>query len=111
MKSGSAVLLDFLLNFIVNSYFLAVYYFFNALAVCIFTSNLSSNLYSLEVIFFLNSQCDQTLSNFADLFCSGFSCFDEVAPKYVSRNGGYTRIVKIGQRKGDAAMEVLLELV
>ncbi len=37
--------------------------------------------------------------------------FDEVAPKYVSRKGGYTRIVKIGQRKGDAAMEVLLELV
>ena len=37
--------------------------------------------------------------------------FDEIAPKYTSRNGGYTRIVKIGQRKGDAAMEVLLELV
>lgn len=37
--------------------------------------------------------------------------FDEVAPKYVSRNGGYTRIVKIGQRKGDGAMTVLLELV
>ena len=37
--------------------------------------------------------------------------FDEVAPKYVSRNGGYTRIVKIGQRKGDGAMEMLLELV
>ena len=37
--------------------------------------------------------------------------FDEIAPKYVSRNGGYTRIVKIGQRKGDGAMEVLLELV
>ena len=37
--------------------------------------------------------------------------FDEVAPKYQSRNGGYTRIVKIGQRKGDAAMEVLIELV
>ena len=37
--------------------------------------------------------------------------FDEVAPKYVSRNGGYTRIVKIGQRKGDAAMTVVLELV
>ena len=37
--------------------------------------------------------------------------FDEIAPKYVSRNGGYTRIVKIGNRKGDGAMEVLLELV
>ena len=37
--------------------------------------------------------------------------FDEIAPKYVSRNGGYTRIVKIGPRHGDGAMEVLLELV
>ena len=37
--------------------------------------------------------------------------FDEVAPKYVDRKGGYTRIVKIGPRKGDAAMEVVLELV
>lgn len=37
--------------------------------------------------------------------------FDEIAPKYAERNGGYTRIVKIGQRKGDGAMEVLLELV
>ena len=37
--------------------------------------------------------------------------FEEIAPKYVSRNGGYTRIVKIGLRKGDAAMEVVLELV
>lgn len=37
--------------------------------------------------------------------------FDEIAPKYVDRNGGYTRIIKIGQRKGDAAMQVLIELV
>ena len=37
--------------------------------------------------------------------------FDEIAPKYVDRKGGYTRIVKVGLRKGDAAMEVLLELV
>ena len=37
--------------------------------------------------------------------------FDEIAPKYADRKGGYTRIVKIGQRKGDAAMEVLIELI
>ena len=37
--------------------------------------------------------------------------FSEIAPKYADRNGGYTRIIKIGQRKGDAAMEVLIELV
>lgn len=37
--------------------------------------------------------------------------FDEIAPKYANRNGGYTRIVKIGQRKGDGALEVVLELV
>ena len=37
--------------------------------------------------------------------------FDEYGVKYANRNGGYTRIVKIGQRKGDAAMEVLIELV
>ncbi len=37
--------------------------------------------------------------------------FDEIGPKYSGRSGGYTRIIKIGQRKGDAAMEVQLELV
>lgn len=37
--------------------------------------------------------------------------FDEIAPKYANRNGGFTRIVKIGPRKGDAAMMVILELV
>ena len=37
--------------------------------------------------------------------------FDEYAPKYVDRKGGYTRIIKVGQRKGDAALEVVLELV
>ena len=37
--------------------------------------------------------------------------FDDIAPKYVDRKGGYTRIIKIGQRKGDGALEVVLELV
>lgn len=37
--------------------------------------------------------------------------FEEYAPKYKERKGGYTRIIKIGQRKGDQAMEVLFELV
>lgn len=37
--------------------------------------------------------------------------FDEIAPKYKNRNGGYTRIYKIGPRRGDAAEMVVLELV
>ena len=37
--------------------------------------------------------------------------FDEYGVKYANRKGGYTRIVKIGQRKGDGAMTVVLELV
>ena len=37
--------------------------------------------------------------------------FDEYGPKYADRKGGYTRMIKIGQRKGDAAMMVVLELV
>ena len=37
--------------------------------------------------------------------------FGEYAEKYANRNGGYTRIIKVGERKGDAAMEVIIELV
>ncbi|MBR5467643.1 MAG: 50S ribosomal protein L17 [Firmicutes bacterium] len=37
--------------------------------------------------------------------------FDEIAPKYADRKGGYTRMIKIGPRKGDAAEMVILELV
>ena len=37
--------------------------------------------------------------------------FDEVAPKYKDRNGGYTRILKLDERKGDDALVVTLELV
>lgn len=37
--------------------------------------------------------------------------FDSIAPKYAERPGGYTRIIKIGHRRGDAASMVILELV
>ena len=37
--------------------------------------------------------------------------FDELAPKYANNKGGYTRIIKLGKRRGDAAEEVILQLV
>jgi large subunit ribosomal protein L17 len=37
--------------------------------------------------------------------------FDDIAPRYTDRNGGYTRMLKLGQRQGDSAEMVLLELV
>lgn len=37
--------------------------------------------------------------------------FDEVAPKYAERNGGYTRIIRLGERRGDGAEMALIELV
>ncbi len=37
--------------------------------------------------------------------------FDEIGPRYADRKGGYTRIIKLGQRRGDGALEVILELV
>ncbi|KAA0228335.1 50S ribosomal protein L17 [bacterium] len=39
------------------------------------------------------------------------SLFDDIAPKYATRNGGYTRVLKIGRRQGDGAEISILELV
>jgi large subunit ribosomal protein L17 len=37
--------------------------------------------------------------------------FDEIAPKYAERNGGYTRVTRTGARRGDAAEMAVIELV
>ena len=37
--------------------------------------------------------------------------FDEIAPKYADRNGGYTRIIRIGPRRGDGAEMAIIELI
>jgi len=50
----------------------------------------------------------RTLSKKVDM---ATKMFDDIAPKYAERKGGYTRIIKLGQRKGDGALEVFIELV
>ncbi|MBL8068613.1 MAG: 50S ribosomal protein L17 [Armatimonadetes bacterium] len=51
---------------------------------------------------------DRSLINGEDLVKH---LFDNVAPRYASRNGGYTRLTRTGQRRGDAAETAVLELV
>jgi large subunit ribosomal protein L17 len=52
-----------------------------------------------QVVAFLN---DKTVAK---------KVFDEFAPRFAERNGGYTRMIKLGKRQGDAADMVILELV
>ena len=74
MKSGSLILLDFLLYFIINSNLLAVYYLLYVLAISVLAGNLSLNSNGLVVILFLNSQSDKSFSNLLDFLCSCFCC-------------------------------------
>ena len=73
-------------------------------------SRLHARRKMLEVLYTVTDVADGKKKNAKEVDLVA-KLFDEIAPKYVSRNGGYTRIVKIGTRKGDGALEVLLELV
>ena len=73
-------------------------------------SRLHARRKMLEVLYTVTDVADGKKRNAKEVDLVA-KLFDEIAPKYENRNGGYTRIVKIGLRKGDAAMEVLLELV
>ena len=73
-------------------------------------SRLHARRKMLEVLYTVTDVADGKKRNTKEVDLVA-KLFDEIAPKYVNRNGGYTRIVKIGTRKGDGALEVLLELV
>ena len=73
-------------------------------------SRLHARRKMLEVLYTVTDVADGQKKNAKEVDLVA-KLFDEIAPKSVSRNGGYTRIVKIGCRKGDGALEVLLELV
>ena len=53
----------------------------------------------------------QALSALGEDKFAVYKLFDEVAPRYVERNGGYTRILKLGPRRSDSTEMVFLELV
>ena len=53
----------------------------------------------------------QALSTLGQDKFAVYKLFDEVAPRYVERNGGYTRILKLGPRRSDSTEMVFLELV
>lgn len=73
-------------------------------------SRLHARRQMLKVLYTVSEATDERKNHFksVDLVAK---VFDEYAPKYTGRNGGYTRIIKIGNRKGDAAMLVKVELV
>ena len=58
-----------------------------------------------------NGKIETTVTRAKDVRSMAEKMFDEISPKYADRNGGYTRIIKIGARRGDAAEMAVLELV
>ena len=58
-----------------------------------------------------NLQNKRTVMSFITKEDVTYKLFNEIAPKYADRNGGYTRITKIGPRRGDAAEMAIIELI
>ena len=63
---------------------------------------------SVATIYFLTIANELTKKEFAEAVVK---IFNEIAPKYTERNGGYTRIIKTAVRRGDSAELAIIELV
>ena len=72
------------------------------------TSQRKAMLRNMVTSFLENGRIETTVTRAKE--CQAL-VFSEIAPKYAERNGGYTRIYKLGPRRGDAAEMAILELV